>query len=120
MAKRVHEIAKERGLPTKDVIEKLKAAGVNVKAASSSVDEATAARVLGNGEVPTATKAPVTEQAPPPAPQAQQAAPASPAAPAGDGRAPGDGSPAQPSDAQRPSNGETGAHKRPTRDSLQG
>ncbi len=52
MSKRVHEIAKERGLPTKEVIEKLKAAGVSVKAASSSVDEATAARVLGNGGSP--------------------------------------------------------------------
>jgi translation initiation factor IF-2 len=120
MAKRVHEIAKERGLPTKDVIEKLKAAGVNVKAASSSVDEATAARVLGNGEVATATKPPLTEQAPAPASQRQQAAPASPQAPAGDGGAPGDGRAAQPSDAPRPSNGETAAHKRPTRDSLQG
>ncbi|MGZ4242784.1 MAG: translation initiation factor IF-2 N-terminal domain-containing protein, partial [Solirubrobacteraceae bacterium] len=38
--------------PTKEVIEKLKAAGVSVKAASSSVDEATAARVLGNGGLP--------------------------------------------------------------------
>ena len=52
MSKRVHEIAKERGLPTKEVIEKLKAAGVSVKAASSSVDEATAARVFGNGDSP--------------------------------------------------------------------
>jgi translation initiation factor IF-2 len=52
MSKRVHEIAKERGLPTKEVIEKLKAAGVSVKAASSSVDEATVARVLGNGGSP--------------------------------------------------------------------
>ena len=52
MNKRVHEIAKERGLPTKDVIERLKAAGVNVKSASSSVDEAAALRVLGNGGSP--------------------------------------------------------------------
>ncbi|HTU95535.1 MAG TPA: translation initiation factor IF-2 [Solirubrobacteraceae bacterium] len=47
--KRVHEIAKERGLPAKDVLARLKAAGVEVKAASSSVDEAVAARVLANG-----------------------------------------------------------------------
>jgi translation initiation factor IF-2 len=47
--KRVHEIAKERGLPTKDVLARLKAAGVDVKAASSSVDEAVASRVLANG-----------------------------------------------------------------------
>jgi translation initiation factor IF-2 len=49
MNKRVHEIAKERGLPARDVLEKLRAAGVNVKAASSSVDEAVALKALGNG-----------------------------------------------------------------------
>ena len=54
MNKRVHEIAKERGLATKDVIERLKAAGVNVKSASSSVDEDAAVRVLGNGGAPRA------------------------------------------------------------------
>jgi len=37
--KRVHEIAKERGLPSKEVIAKLQAAGFDVKAAASSVDE---------------------------------------------------------------------------------
>jgi translation initiation factor IF-2 len=49
MNKRVHEIAKERGLSAKDVLARLKAAGVDVKAASSSVDEALALRVLSNG-----------------------------------------------------------------------
>src|SRR5581483_7632263 len=49
MNKRVHEIAKERGLPTKDVLARLKAAGVDVKASSSSVDEDVASRVLANG-----------------------------------------------------------------------
>jgi translation initiation factor IF-2 len=54
MNKRVHEIAKERGLTAKDVLAQLNAAGVNVKAASSSVDEEVAQRVLagtggGNG-----------------------------------------------------------------------
>ena len=39
MNKRVHEIAKERGLPAKDVLARLKAAGIEVKAASSIVDE---------------------------------------------------------------------------------
>jgi translation initiation factor IF-2 len=48
--KRVHEIAKERGIPTKEVIAKLKAAGVEVTAASSSVDEQVAGRVLSNGD----------------------------------------------------------------------
>ncbi|HEY2319703.1 MAG TPA: translation initiation factor IF-2 [Solirubrobacteraceae bacterium] len=47
--KRVHQIAKERGLPAKDVLARLKAAGVDVKASSSSVDEEVASRVLANG-----------------------------------------------------------------------
>jgi translation initiation factor IF-2 len=37
--KRVHEIAKERGMPSKEVLTVLQAAGLNVKAAASSVDE---------------------------------------------------------------------------------
>ena len=49
MNKRVHEIAKERGLPAKDVLARLKEAGVDVKASSSSVDEDVAKRVLANG-----------------------------------------------------------------------
>ena len=46
MNKRVHEIAKERGLATKDVLAQLQAAGVPVKASSSSVDEDLAQRIL--------------------------------------------------------------------------
>ena len=57
MSKRVHEIAKERGLPAKEVLEKLRAAGINVKAVSSSVDEAAAAKALGNGAPPAAGNA---------------------------------------------------------------
>ena len=49
MSKRVHEIAKERGLPPKEVLQRLQAAGLKVKAVSSSVDEAAARRVLGDG-----------------------------------------------------------------------
>lgn len=37
--KRVHEIAKERGISSKEVIAKLQAAGLDVKVAASSVDE---------------------------------------------------------------------------------
>ena len=70
MNKRVHEIAKERGLPAKEVLSRLKAAGLEVKAASSSVDEAAAQRVLGNGEAPAAQ----AQAAPPRAPAAKAAA----------------------------------------------
>jgi translation initiation factor IF-2 len=92
MNKRVHEIAKERGLPPKDVLQRLNAAGLNVKAVSSSIDEATAQRVLGNGD-----------SVPPTAPAA---AATSGAKPASDG--------ASTETKVRPE------HKRPTRDSLQG
>jgi translation initiation factor IF-2 len=50
MNKRVHQIAKERGLAAKDVLERLKAGGLEVKAVSSSVDEDAALRVLGDGD----------------------------------------------------------------------
>jgi translation initiation factor IF-2 len=50
--KRVHEIAKEQGLSSKELLGRLKAAGVEVKAAASSVDEAVALQALGsNGTV---------------------------------------------------------------------
>jgi len=63
--KRVHEIAKERGIPTKEVLAKLKAAGVEVTAASSSVDEQLAGRVLSNGDGNgTATGQPTRKAAP--------------------------------------------------------
>src|SRR5215475_5814406 len=65
MSKRVHQIAKERGLPAKDVLERLQAAGVKVKAVSSSVDEADARRVLdaGDGQASARTEAPTHPQA---------------------------------------------------------
>jgi translation initiation factor IF-2 len=108
MNKRVHEIAKERGLPPKDVLARLKAAGVDVKAASSSVDEQVASRILTNGGTGNG---------------GGQAA-ATPAAPSdGNGQAA-----AAPEDSAAPSASEAEtAHqaageppKRPTRDSLQG
>ena len=54
--KRVHEIAKERGLTSKEVLEALRAAGIEVKAAASSVEEEVAAKALeGGGDGATAT-----------------------------------------------------------------
>ena len=100
MNKRVHEIAKERGLPAKEVLERLRAAGLNVKAASSSVDEEAALRALGNGDAAGSSGAPAQE----------------PAAKANDGDTP-DERPAPTNGERPPARGE---HKRPTRDSLQG
>jgi translation initiation factor IF-2 len=106
MNKRVHEIAKERGLPAKDVLERLRAGGLNVKAASSSVDEEAALRVLGNGAgAASRTDAAAAESRP-----RRDEAPPTEAPPAD--AAPTDAAP-------RGSNGEQ-HHKRPTRDSLQG
>ena len=69
--KRVHEIAKEQGLTSKELLEKLAAAGVQAKAAASSVDEADALKALGlsapaasNGAGAPATAAPQAKAAP--------------------------------------------------------
>jgi translation initiation factor IF-2 len=118
MNKRVHEIAKDQGLPAKELLAKLKAAGVEVKAASSSIDEATALRVLGNGGGPQQAKADGNAKAAPaataPAPAKSQApSPPPQAAAPSEAPAPADGAPKQP-DAQQ------GKRERPTRDSLQG
>ena len=144
MSKRVHEIAKERGLPPKEVLQRLQAAGLKVKAVSSSVDEADARRVLGDGN-----GAAQPQSSPPEAARSEQ--------PRRDGagersqpaegesrpdrastRAAGEASPAaraesqsQPEARSQPTGdasarrsdgpaGESGSHKRPTRDSLQG
>jgi len=47
--KRVHQIAKERGMPSKEVLGVLQAAGLDVKAAASSVDEADIAMAFDGG-----------------------------------------------------------------------
>ena len=55
--KRVHEIAKERGITSKEALEILQKAGLGVTAPASSVEEADAAKAFGNGAT-AATKAP--------------------------------------------------------------
>jgi translation initiation factor IF-2 len=58
--KRVHEIAKERGITSKEALAVLRQAGLNVKVAASSVEEEEAARAFGNGagaSAPAATAA---------------------------------------------------------------
>jgi len=47
--KRIYEIAKEQGVPSKELLERLNAAGVEAKAAASSVEESAALKVLGGG-----------------------------------------------------------------------
>jgi translation initiation factor IF-2 len=98
--KRVYEIAKEHGLSSKELLERLSAAGVDAKAAASSIEESDALKALGIGgpakpassngaPAPAPAKAsPAKQPAEPaaagssPAPVAQVAAPLPPAAPA--------------------------------------
>src|SRR5437588_98161 len=120
MNKRVHEIAKERGMAPKELLQRLQGAGIDVKAVSSSVDEAVASRVLGNGDrASAADKAPAAQASATAQPQAQEQAPAgeqpSPPAPRQPG---GDGAQAASPASARPASQQQ--HKRPTRDSLQG
>jgi translation initiation factor IF-2 len=67
--KRVHEIAKEKGIPSKQVLQILQKAGLDVKAAASSVDERDIERAFGNGagrdEAPQAAEAAAPGGAPP-------------------------------------------------------
>jgi translation initiation factor IF-2 len=92
--KRVHEIAKEHGVSSKELLEKLKAAGVEAKAAASSVEEGAALKALGvaaangaqstNGASapePAKAKAAPATKAKAPAEAAPASAPAAPAAP---------------------------------------
>ena len=134
MNKRVHEIAKERGLPAKDVVDRLRAGGLNVKAASSSVDEDAALRVLGNGD--SATAQPAASKPRRDSAQGRrdstQGARAETSTSAGPDEA-ATPTPSRPDDTPTPTrrdeaeaqsmgrggNGEA-SHKRPTRDSLQG
>jgi translation initiation factor IF-2 len=144
MNKRVHEIAKERGLTTKDVLATLQAAGVPVKAPSSSVDEDLAKRIListtaKSSPTPVRAEGAAAPRTPPPVrrdprtigtgvkgppraipkipkeePPAPEPAATASARPTREEPTPGDAA----------GNGTAGgpgdAHKRPTRDSLQG
>ncbi len=90
MNKRVHQIAKERGLPSKDLLERLRAAGVDVKAASSNVDEDVALKVLGNGASASGAAKPAAVQAAPGSAEVPDAG-AAPSTAGPSGPAPGHG-----------------------------
>src|SRR5436190_1476100 len=62
--KRVHEIAKERGISSKEVLAVLQKAGLDVKAAASSVDEDDIARAFSNGAESAPAEQPKAEAAP--------------------------------------------------------
>jgi len=74
--KRVHEIAKAQGLSSKELLAALKAAGVEAKAAASSVEEEQALQALSaakadGGGTATATKPKKAKAKPAPAPEAK-------------------------------------------------
>src|SRR5947208_12521612 len=60
--KRVHEIAKEQGLTSKEVLQAFKDAGVYVKAASSTVEERDVRRAFPNGARKKAAEPPKEEK----------------------------------------------------------
>jgi translation initiation factor IF-2 len=129
--KRVHEIAKERGITSKEAVAILQQAGLGVKSHSSSVEEADAARAFGNGAQaaapqPPAPEAPIaeTETAPaaesPPRPDGQPPAAAPPdsggaQAPRAGGQRPPAGQRREPRGGQAPRGGgqRSGAPQRP-------
>src|SRR4051794_8936100 len=121
--KRVHEIAKERGISSKEVIAVLQKAGLDVKASASSVDENDIAMAFSNGKKQDAAPAqrgdrggPQPSQrpgAPRPAGQAGGGAPAGGGAQASGGEADGGQAPA--GGGQPPSSGGGERPQRPTR-----
>ncbi|HEX3433092.1 MAG TPA: translation initiation factor IF-2 [Solirubrobacteraceae bacterium] len=141
--KRVHEIAKEQGLSSKELLEKLHAAGIEAKAAASSVEESVALKALGasagaastNGNAaasapdappakPAASATATPKQAAPAKPAAAPAPAASTAAPAAAADAQGAAAPAASAAAPgappaAPAQG-AGERVRPTRDSRTG
>jgi translation initiation factor IF-2 len=144
--KRVHEIAKEQGLSSKELLEKLHAAGVEAKTASSSIEESAALSALGNGSAggkasaPAAATATATpprsapaEPEPVPAEASNGAARTAPQQPPSSQPAPPvteqpataqpkaeqAPAPAQP-DGEQPAAGTTAERVRPTRDSRTG
>ncbi|HEX8753513.1 MAG TPA: translation initiation factor IF-2 N-terminal domain-containing protein, partial [Solirubrobacterales bacterium] len=79
--KRVHEIAKAQGVSSKELLAVLKAAGIEAKAAASSVEEGEALKAIaaakgnGAGDGAKAPKTTPAQQAPAPPKAAPQAAP---------------------------------------------
>ncbi|MGI8729773.1 MAG: translation initiation factor IF-2, partial [Solirubrobacteraceae bacterium] len=141
MAKvRVHELAKEHNMSSKDVLDKLRAAGISVKAPASAVDVDQASAAIAGRPLPSngaaAEPAKATEPAPPPVtirrgpPPPPAISDRSPSAGSQGGSAASGGTtdrrdsgdpPAKPSpDGDQQAAGGDGAKQRPTRSSLSG
>jgi translation initiation factor IF-2 len=122
--KRVHEIAKAQGVSSKELLAALKAAGVEAKAAASSVEEADALKAIaaakGNGGAEAQAKAPAkiapTAASPKPpsaaSKPAAREAPKAPAKPAPVAKQPGATKPVRPDGAQQQGGGAASTKKR--------
>ncbi len=129
--KRIHEIAKEQGIPSKELLERLRAAGVEVKAVASSIEESVALRAL-SGDGATATNAGSASAqaiASPPAPAPPRTSNAKPQASSGPASSASTTAVAPPPPAANPdgsstaapgADGAAGERVRPTRDSRTG
>src|SRR4051794_38954749 len=111
--KRIHEIAKERGMSSKDVLLRLRAAGRDVTAAAAEVDEAEALRALAASGPSAARPATAAQRAAAPAARGATAAPARPAATPAQRRAAAQGAAARPpAEAGADAGPADGAHSR--------
>jgi translation initiation factor IF-2 len=124
--KRVHELAKQYNMPTAEVMKRLNAAGIAVKATASAVDEVAADAALTGKKQPSANGAKPKQQ------QRTQLRPAGDLGIRDLGARPPEGAkprkdepkpdePKPDEGGQPPAgDGKSGSHRRPTRSSLQG
>src|SRR4051794_12681077 len=115
--KRVHELAKQYDMPSTEVMKRLQAYGLDVKAAATAVDtELADAALTGKPKPKASSNGAKKKQAPaPPAHTGVGFDRPAPRAPR-----PAANAPEPPADAQPKSNDNQGGNKRPTRSSLQG
>jgi translation initiation factor IF-2 len=99
--RRVHEIAKELGISSKELLDHLHRIGIEAKTASSSVEDAVISLLKKDGIRPTAPAAPAEPPPPPPAP-ARPAPPAPPPPAAAPEPAPAEPAPPGPAAEQEP------------------
>ena len=117
--KRVHELAKQYNMPTAEVMKRLNAAGIAVKATASAVDEVAADAALTGKKQPQNANG----KGPKPAPARTQLRPPGDLGIRDLGARPPEGVTPKPKakpDGDKPAGGDKGAPRRPTRSSLQG
>src|SRR4051812_38615253 len=122
--KRVHELAKQYDMPSSEVMKRLQAYGLDVKAAATAVDTELADAALTGKPKPKQASANGAKKAAPPTAHTgvgfDRPAPRAPRPPSGPGQQPPADGPA-PAQGGRDGQGAGGDRsKRPTRSSLQG